>query len=75
MTSDLLISGSSDKTIKVWDLTTFKLVKTLEGHTGIVHSLAIGKEKGRLFSGSDDKCIRVSLVCVLKDDRSGVCWR
>eukprot|EP01119_Soliformovum_irregulare_P022727 TRINITY_DN7827_c0_g1_i1.p1 TRINITY_DN7827_c0_g1~~TRINITY_DN7827_c0_g1_i1.p1 ORF type:complete len:508 (-),score=87.93 TRINITY_DN7827_c0_g1_i1:24-1547(-) len=57
VTSDLLFSGSSDKTIKVWDLTTLKLLKTLEGHTGIVHCLAVSK--GRLISGSDDKSIRI----------------
>ncbi len=34
-----------------------KLVKTLEGHTGIVHCLAV--HKGKLMSGSDDKSIRV----------------
>uniref|UniRef100_A0A8B9BVV0 TNF receptor associated factor 7 n=1 Tax=Anser brachyrhynchus TaxID=132585 RepID=A0A8B9BVV0_9AVES len=34
---DLLFSGSSDKTIKVWDTcTTYKCQKTLEGHDGIV---------------------------------------
>uniref|UniRef100_A0A669D8Q7 TNF receptor-associated factor 7 n=1 Tax=Oreochromis niloticus TaxID=8128 RepID=A0A669D8Q7_ORENI len=36
-TGDLLFSGSSDKTIKVWDTcTTYKCQKTLEGHDGIV---------------------------------------
>ena len=35
-----------------------KLIKTLEGHTGIVHCVAV--HKGKLMSGSDDKCIRVN---------------
>jgi WD40 repeat protein len=34
-----------------------KLIKTLDGHTGIVHCVAV--HKGKLMSGSDDKCIRV----------------
>ena len=39
---DLLFSGSSDKTIKVWDTcTTYKCQKTLEGHDGIVLALCI----------------------------------
>jgi len=57
VTNDLLLSGSSDKTIKVWDLSSMKLVATLEGHAGIVHCLAV--QKGKLMSGSDDKAIRV----------------
>uniref|UniRef100_A0A3B3SSJ1 E3 ubiquitin-protein ligase TRAF7 n=1 Tax=Paramormyrops kingsleyae TaxID=1676925 RepID=A0A3B3SSJ1_9TELE len=41
-TGDLLFSGSSDKTIKVWDTcTTYKCQKTLEGHDGIVLALCI----------------------------------
>uniref|UniRef100_A0A8C9TYN9 TNF receptor-associated factor 7 n=1 Tax=Scleropages formosus TaxID=113540 RepID=A0A8C9TYN9_SCLFO len=36
-TGDLLFSGSSDKTIKVWDTcTTYKCQKTLEGHDALV---------------------------------------
>ncbi|KAG3272897.1 TRAF7-containing [Ictidomys tridecemlineatus] len=39
---DLLFSGSSDKTIKVWDTcTTYKCQKSLEGHDGIVLALCI----------------------------------
>eukprot|EP01111_Echinosteliopsis_oligospora_P010555 TRINITY_DN3313_c0_g1_i1.p1 TRINITY_DN3313_c0_g1~~TRINITY_DN3313_c0_g1_i1.p1 ORF type:complete len:552 (+),score=106.48 TRINITY_DN3313_c0_g1_i1:168-1823(+) len=52
-----LLSGSSDTTIKVWDLITYKCKHTLVGHQGIVHALSsIGN---RLFSGSSDKFIRV----------------
>ncbi|KAF3846949.1 hypothetical protein F7725_004027, partial [Dissostichus mawsoni] len=50
---DLLFSGSSDKTIKVWDTcTTYKCQKTLEGHDGIVLALCI--QGPRLYSGSAD---------------------
>nr|XP_046192557.1 E3 ubiquitin-protein ligase TRAF7-like [Oncorhynchus gorbuscha] len=52
-TGDLLFSGSSDKTIKVWDTcTTYKCQKTLEGHDGIVLALCI--QGNRLYSGSAD---------------------
>ncbi|XP_001640067.2 E3 ubiquitin-protein ligase TRAF7 [Nematostella vectensis] len=55
---ELLFSGSSDKTIKVWDtLTTYKCVKTLEGHTGIV--LALCTHDKKLFSGSADCVINI----------------
>nr|QJS39800.1 TNF receptor associated factor 7a [Petromyzon marinus] len=50
---DLLFSGSSDKTIKVWDTcTTYKCQKTLEGHDGIVLALCI--QGNKLYSGSAD---------------------
>lgn len=50
---DYLFSGSSDKTIKVWDTSTnFTCIKTLEGHNGIV--LALGVYFNKLFSGSQD---------------------
>ncbi|KAK1878139.1 E3 ubiquitin-protein ligase TRAF7 [Dissostichus eleginoides] len=55
---DLLFSGSSDKTIKVWDTcTTYKCQKTLEGHDGIVLALCI--QGPRLYSGSADCTIIV----------------
>ncbi|PIO39029.1 hypothetical protein AB205_0183480, partial [Aquarana catesbeiana] len=57
---DLLFSGSSDKTIKVWDTcTTYKCQKTLEGHDGIVLALCI--QGSKLYSGSADCTIIVSL--------------
>uniref|UniRef100_A0A803T3S5 TNF receptor associated factor 7 n=1 Tax=Anolis carolinensis TaxID=28377 RepID=A0A803T3S5_ANOCA len=55
---DLLFSGSSDKTIKVWDTcTTYKCQKTLEGHDGIVLALCI--QGNKLYSGSADCTIIV----------------
>ena len=35
-----IVSGSDDKTIKVWDLNNGKLLNTLEGHSSEVHSVA-----------------------------------
>ncbi|XP_075421824.1 E3 ubiquitin-protein ligase TRAF7 isoform X1 [Ascaphus truei] len=57
---DLLFSGSSDKTIKVWDTcTTYKCQKTLEGHDGIVLALCIQGSRSKLYSGSADCTIIV----------------
>ncbi len=54
---NILISGSSDTTIKIWDIFTFKCRHTLKGHLGIVHSLLV---TGILcYSASDDKSIRI----------------
>ena len=51
-----LISGSYDKTMRVWDLETGGLDATLVGHGGAVHGLLVHRE--RLFSASGDGTIR-----------------
>jgi len=56
--NQLLFSGSFDHTIKVWDLESFKCIKTLTGHKGYIHSLVTGK-KYHLLSGSGDKTIKI----------------
>jgi len=77
VSTNVLISGSSDTTIKVWDLATFKCKQTLSGHDGIVHALAVIGNK--LFSGSSDKKIRVwdletnECITVLEDHDDTVC--
>lgn len=55
---DQLYSASRDRSIRVWSVTDFSLLRTLEGHTGGVRTLVIDKD-GTLCSGSDDCTIRV----------------
>jgi len=50
-----LVSGSADKTIKVWDLATGIQTLTLRGHASAVTSLALSGDGQRLFSGSFDQ--------------------
>ena len=52
-----LASGSRDKTIKIWDATTFQSVITLSGHDIWVRGLAFHPQGKYLFSCSDDKSI------------------
>jgi hypothetical protein len=54
-----LVSGSHDNTIKVWELSTGKLVRTLTSHERWVHSVAISPDGQTLVSGSEDKTIKV----------------
>jgi WD40 repeat protein len=55
-----IVSGSSDKTIRVWDAETGEVVVgPLEGHTGFVYSVAISQDGKRIVSGSWDQTIRV----------------
>jgi len=53
------VSGSSDKTIKVWDMRSSRLLYSLEGHTGQVFAVAITPDGAHVVSGSFDKTLRV----------------
>ena len=54
-----LASGSSDWTIKLWNLKTGDLLRTLTGHKNIVWSVAISADGQTLASGSWDQTIRL----------------
>ncbi|KAG8846507.1 hypothetical protein FRB91_000721 [Serendipita sp. 411] len=55
-----LVSGSSDHTIRIWDLESESpMVKTLRGHTGSVLCVAFSSDSQMVVSGSHDKTVRV----------------
>ena len=56
-TKPVLISGSLDNTIKIWDLETGKASQTLFGH--IEGVWAVASDKLRLVSGSHDRTVKV----------------
>jgi WD40 repeat protein len=56
--SNMIASGSYDKTIRMWDITSGQCIKTLTGHTDTVCSI-IQLNNGNIASGSSDKTIRV----------------
>jgi len=53
------ISGSSDKTLRLWDLDCGECLRTLKGHTDTVESVSITPDGRRAVSGSLDKALRV----------------
>ena len=55
----LFYSGSKDKTIKLWDIRTYKNIKTLSDHSDYIHNMAINSPKRLLVSASLDKTIKV----------------
>eukprot|EP00735_Rhodelphis_limneticus_P001613 TRINITY_DN1225_c0_g1::TRINITY_DN1225_c0_g1_i1::g.26866::m.26866 TRINITY_DN1225_c0_g1::TRINITY_DN1225_c0_g1_i1::g.26866 ORF type:complete len:423 (-),score=26.81,sp/D3BUN1/LIS1_POLPP/51.64/8e-148,WD40/PF00400.27/4.2e-11,WD40/PF00400.27/3.7e-10,WD40/PF00400.27/1.2e-10,WD40/PF00400.27/1.6e-10,WD40/PF00400.27/3.5e-11,WD40/PF00400.27/3e-08,WD40/PF00400.27/1.5e-08,Nup160/PF11715.3/2.9,Nup160/PF11715.3/0.009,Nup160/PF11715.3/5.1e-05,Nup160/PF11715.3/1.3,Nup160/PF11715.3/0.0082,Nucleoporin_N/PF08801.6/ len=58
-TRRLLVSGSRDKTIKIWDSATGGCVATLNGHDNWVRGV-VGHANGtHIMSVSDDKSLRV----------------
>jgi WD40 repeat protein len=54
------VSGSSDKTIRLWDAETGDAItKPLKGHTNKVNSVAFSPDGFRIVSGSLDSTIRL----------------
>lgn len=56
MTDDLIVSGSTDRTIRVWDIATGTCLHTLYGHTSTVRCLALHGDI--IVSGSRDATVR-----------------
>ncbi len=57
--SQILVSGGNDKAIKVWDLATGQLRKTLQSDSGQIRSLAIAPDGKTVVSGSADHMVRI----------------
>ncbi len=53
-----LVSGSHDKTIKVWNLLSGECEATFSGHTDYVRALTVLQD-GRLASGSADNTVKI----------------
>jgi WD40 repeat protein len=54
-----VVSGSGDKTVRLWDTATGALLQTLEGHSDYVNSVAFSLDGKQVVSGSDDKTVRL----------------
>jgi len=55
-----IVSGSYDKTIRIWDAETGKQIgESLEGHTDCVNSVCYSPNGKRIVSGSEDTTIRI----------------
>ena len=65
----LAVTGSFDKSVRVWDLESGECLRTLEGHTDAVGDVRVTPDGRRVVSGSSDKTAR------LWDLESGECLR
>jgi WD40 repeat protein len=67
-----LVSGSGDKTLKLWDVQTGGVIKTFHGHTDEINSVSISFNCTAIASGSKDRTINLwdiqtrECCCVIK---------
>ena len=65
--SQIAVSASWDKTLRIWNLTTGSCMHVLKGHTKHVNAVCISPNDQYVVSGSQDKTLRVW------DLKTGVC--
>jgi WD40 repeat protein len=63
------VSGSADKTIKIWNVDNGECLKTLKGHNDLVWRTIYSPDGKYVISGSNDKTIKIWNV------ESGECLR
>ena len=54
-----IVSGSNDKSLRVWDAKTGQQLWQLQGHGGRATSVAFSPDGNRIISGSNDKSVWV----------------
>ncbi|KAG8952962.1 hypothetical protein FRC04_003414 [Tulasnella sp. 424] len=55
----LLVVGSHDGSIRIWETSGMSLVQTVEQHLGAIKSLVFSEEGSQLFSCGEDRSIRL----------------
>jgi WD40 repeat protein len=54
-----ILSGSSDNTIRLWEIENCKCIRVFKGHTNAVNSVTFSPDMRFILSGSKDKTIRL----------------
>ena len=54
-----IVSAADDKTIKLWDAKSGKIIKTFNGHTDVVNSAAFSPDGNHIVSASMDETIKL----------------
>ena len=64
-----VVSGLDDNTDKIWDACSSACLKTLDGHSSWVYSVAFSHNGTQVVSGSRDNTVKIW------DARSGTCLK
>ncbi|XP_021890420.1 COMPASS-like H3K4 histone methylase component WDR5A [Carica papaya] len=67
--SRFLVSASDDKTLRLWDVATGSLIKTLNGHTNFAFCVNFNPQSNMIVSGAFDETVRIW------DVKSGKCLK
>ena len=54
-----VVSGSKDKTVRMWDVVTGREVRRIIGHTDAVTTVSVSPGGYHVISGSDDRSVRM----------------
>lgn len=54
-----LVSGGRDKAIRVWDVATGQLTKTLQSDSGTVEAVAVSSDGNTIVSAGGDRMVRI----------------
>ena len=54
-----LVSGSNDRTAKIWNIEERKLIKSFPGHLGVITTVDISSKGNFILTGSQDKTVRI----------------
>jgi WD40 repeat protein len=57
--SKQVVSGSGDKTVRLWDAATEAALQTLKGHSLLVSLVAFSPDSKQVVSGSGDNTVRL----------------
>ena len=58
----LVVSGRQDNTLRVWELETGAILRTLTGHSHRIASVSVSADGQRAVSGSWDQTVRFRFV-------------